>query len=145
MSRIKKVLLILFRLMSVPYMLLIVFVTLIFRLPIHEHIVKPPFWELQEVMNGNIRMLFDIILNTLMLVPFGFFVPLWIRKADKPWKAALAGLIASLIIEIIQLATTRGFFEIDDLLHNTLGAFFGGILGCLLAQWIYSPDSRRQK
>ena len=35
------------------------------------------------------------------------------------------GFFTSLGIELLQLATQRGFFQIDDILTNTLGAVVG--------------------
>ena len=138
---IKKILLILLRLISLPYGYFVLLITLIYRQPLYTHNIKPPFWEISEYLKGNDRLLFDIIANIIMLIPFGFFLPLWTRKADKLKKVALAGLVFSLCIEIIQLITTRGYFEIDDLFHNTLGAFIGALIGCPLAKWFYKEKS----
>ena len=75
-----------------------------------------------------------------MLFPLGILVPLCIRKADNVKKVALAGLFVSFAIEVAQLITTRGYFELDDIFHNTLGAFLGGLIGCPLARRIYSEN-----
>lgn len=120
---------------------MVMLVTLIWRLPTHVHEMKPPFWEISEVIRGNQRLIFDIVANSIMLLPLGILLPLWIKKANSPKKTAIAGLILSMVIELIQLITTRGLFEIDDLFHNTLGAFIGGFIGCPLANWIFSRES----
>lgn len=77
----------------------------------------------------------------MMLFPLGIFVPLWIKEADNVKKVAMTGFIVSLIIEVAQLITTRGYFEIDDLFHNTLGAFIGAFIGCQIAKKLYSKDN----
>lgn len=69
------------------------------------------------------------ILNMLMFVPFGFFVYAVLRNYEIPTKVLLAVMISmifTLMIEMIQLATQSGRFEIDDMISNTIG----GLLGC---------------
>lgn len=63
--------------------------------------------------------------NILLFIPFGFLVPnLWgpFRKA---YLCLGTGLTFSIGIEIIQLITKRGFFQLDDLLTNVIGAGIG--------------------
>ncbi|WP_019680545.1 VanZ family protein [Ruminococcus flavefaciens] len=142
---IKKILLILLRLLTIPYSYAVLAITLLYRKPTNTHRIKPPFWEITELIKGNESLLFDIIANTIMLFPLGIFAPLCFRKADKPKKIALIGLIVSVSIEIAQLVTTRGLFEIDDIFHNTLGAFLGAYIGCPLAKRIFTEDSSQRK
>ncbi|MBR5407507.1 MAG: VanZ family protein [Lachnospiraceae bacterium] len=63
--------------------------------------------------------------NVLLFIPFGLLVPLTARFFKKWWNLVLAAFISSMLIEISQLLTARGYFEIDDILLNTLGAFLG--------------------
>jgi glycopeptide antibiotics resistance protein len=116
-------------------------VTLLYRIPTHSHNIKPPFWEITQLIKGNGQLLFDIIANIIMLFPLGIFLPLWFRKLDTPKKTALTALFVSLSIEIVQLITTRGYFEIDDIFHNTLGALAGAVIGCRLAKRIYTENT----
>ena len=126
-------------------MYLVLVITLLSRKPTHTHNIKPPFWEITELIKGNENMLFDIIANTIMLFPLGILVPLCIRKADSVKKVALTGFFVSLAIEITQLITTRGYFELDDMFHNTLGGFIGAFIGCPLAGWLCSEDKRKKE
>ena len=142
---IKKILLILLRLLSLPYVYGVLFITLIWRKPTYTHNFKPPFWEISQLIGGNRQMLFDIIGNILLLFPLGFFLPIWFRKADKPKKVVLICFFVSVAIEITQLITTRGYFETDDLLHNTIGALMGALLGCSLAKQLYTDNKKTQK
>jgi len=142
---VKKILLILLRLLSIPYGYMVLLITLLYRQPLHTHNIKPPFWEISELIKGNERILFDIIANIIMFFPLGVFLPLWIKKADTLKKVALISLVVSLSIEIIQLITTRGYFEIDDLFHNTLGAVIGALIGCPLAKRIFLKDNDGRK
>ncbi len=69
-----------------------------------------------------------VIENIIMFVPFGFLLPLVLRKIDSVPKSAAAGFCASLVLETIQLITGRGFFEVADILNNTIGFVLGYIL-----------------
>jgi VanZ family protein len=63
--------------------------------------------------------------NVLLFIPFGMIVPLMSRFFKKWWNLVLMAFISSILIEITQLITGRGYFEIDDILLNTAGALLG--------------------
>ena len=67
------------------------------------------------------------ILNIVMFVPFGFFVPLIWSKMEKIIDITIAGLGFSVLIEISQLFSYRGA-DIDDVIVNTFGAVLGFFL-----------------
>ena len=67
----------------------------------------------------------NIILNILMFVPIGFLLPLIFKKCQCFYITYLAGFFLTLFIEILQLITKRGIFELDDILNNTLGCAIG--------------------
>ena len=65
------------------------------------------------------------LLNFLLFLPYGFFLPLVFPSRKWTWKKLLcitAG--TSLCIEVLQLFGGR-YAEIDDVLLNTLGALSG--------------------
>ncbi len=66
--------------------------------------------------------------NVLLFVPFGMLVPLTSRFFKKWWNLILMAFITSLLIEMMQLVTGRGYFEMDDLILNTFGAVLGYIV-----------------
>ncbi|MCR5357708.1 MAG: VanZ family protein [Lachnospiraceae bacterium] len=66
--------------------------------------------------------------NVLLFIPFGILVPLMARFFKKWWNLVLAAFITSLLIELTQLITGRGYFETDDILLNTFGAFVGYVV-----------------
>ena len=71
------------------------------------------------------------LLNVLLFVPLGFFLPvLWKRFRSFLW-TALFGLGFSLCIELLQLFTFRAT-DINDLMTNTGGAILGWCLGRLI-------------
>ena len=67
------------------------------------------------------------ILNIIMLVPFGFLLPMMAPKPRKFLQVLAAGLGLSLLIELSQLLCSRGT-DVDDLIMNTLGAGCGYVL-----------------
>ncbi|NLZ47315.1 MAG: VanZ family protein [Clostridiales bacterium] len=76
----------------------------------------------------------NIILNICMFIPLGFLLPLFSDKFKRWWKTYLAGFVATLCIELLQLITHRGLFELDDLLNNFCGATIGyGIIMLVMA------------
>ena len=70
------------------------------------------------------------LLNVLLFVPLGFFLPvLWKRFRSFLW-TALFGFGFSLTIELLQLFTFRAT-DINDLMTNTVGTILGWCLGRL--------------
>ncbi len=66
--------------------------------------------------------------NVFLFIPFGILIPVSFRFFRKWWNLVLGAFILSISIELIQLITARGFFEIDDMLLNTAGAFAGYLI-----------------
>ena len=73
----------------------------------------------------RLRSLEGAGLNILLFVPFGYLLPLLRKRADRWRKVVLCGFVLSLGIELIQLVTHLGMFDLDDLMNNTLGALLG--------------------
>ena len=66
--------------------------------------------------------------NVLAFMPFGFFVPILRPKLRRIDRMLVMTFLLSMMIEITQLLTRVGSFDVDDLILNTSG----GILGYLL-------------
>ncbi len=66
-----------------------------------------------------------VLENVLLFVPYGFFACWAFGRMRRFHWCTLLGASTSLIIECLQLATGRGFFQIDDIVTNTLGAVAG--------------------
>ena len=66
----------------------------------------------------------ELLINLVLFVPFGLFVgalaPAWTW-----WKAAIAALAASLVLETVQHLISTGSFDTTDLIVNTAGALLG--------------------
>ena len=73
----------------------------------------------------HVRYLEGAGLNILLFVPFEYLLPLLWKRADRWWRVVLCGFVLSLLIELTQLVTHLGMFDLDDLMNNSLGAFLG--------------------
>ncbi|MDQ0887875.1 glycopeptide antibiotics resistance protein [Paenibacillus sp. V4I9] len=60
--------------------------------------------------------------NLLMLSPLGVILPVMFEKFRKAYKFITFILIFNLSIEIFQIVTTLGSFDIDDIILNSTGA-----------------------
>ena len=81
-----------------------------------------------------------VIENVLLFVPFGFLCSWNFEGTKKLWRCTLIGAAVSLGIECLQLATGRGFFQIDEILTNSLGT----LIGCLVFKAVYAICRRRK-
>lgn len=71
-----------------------------------------------------VSLILGMILNIVMFLPFGSFLPIYFKHFRKMQITVLAGFLMSLSIEIMQLFTFRAT-DIDDLIMNTIGALAG--------------------
>ena len=69
--------------------------------------------------------------NIIMLIPLGFFLPVLWKSLQKWWKTWMTTLGIMLAVEVAQLFTLRGSFDVDDLILNLLGA----AIGYLIYRW----------
>lgn len=76
--------------------------------------------------------------NVLIFIPFGFLFPLCDVRNRSWWRMAGAGFLLSLGIELFQLFSAFGAFDVDDVLLNVSGAFAGWLIYCLCSK-IWHP------
>lgn len=87
-----------------------------------------PFWSWRKVIfEHDFMLLEENLLNMLLFVPIGGLLELCLKRIK--WKqAASIGLGISVVIELSQLILCRGWFEWDDMIHNTLGCVCGYLI-----------------
>lgn len=91
-------------------------------------------------LSMNYKILLQNMCNIIMFIPMGIFDGLNIKykvMKNKMLHVILVGLFFSLTIELLQLFLHRGWFEMDDILHNTIGCYLGYIL--------YTKISKKQE
>lgn len=69
-----------------------------------------------------------VVENVLLFVPYGILSPLAFRERRSFWSCVLFGAATSLAVELLQLVTGRGYFQIDDILTNILGTLIGYVI-----------------
>lgn len=69
----------------------------------------------------------NLVGNVVIFIPYGFFMPMASRYRSF-FQTLFYSFGFSLLVELFQLVTKVGSFDVDDLLLNTIG----GILGYLL-------------
>lgn len=67
----------------------------------------------------------NLAANLLAFLPFGFLLPLAYSKTTGLWKTLVLSLGLILGIELFQLVTFLGSFDVDDILLNMVGALVG--------------------
>ncbi len=76
----------------------------------------------------------ETLSNIAVFVPFGFFLGEWLASSNRTGSWRRVGLVTlaafglSLCIECLQLLLHVGFFEVTDLVMNTVGGGVGGVM-----------------
>ena len=77
----------------------------------------------------------EVFLNILLYIPMGYLLPFVIKPMRYSVLACTAvGFLCSCATEYAQLRYSIGYFQIDDIINNTLGCMIGAILGCTLSR-----------
>ena len=82
-----------------------------------------------DVLNGRGDFIRQVVLNVIMIIPFGFLLPLIKKENAKLPKVILYTFLLSLSIELLQ-PLINGFrsADITDLITNMLGGIIGYIM-----------------
>ena len=94
------------------------------------------FWSYRLLFETTSRwtakqMIKQIALNVLAFVPWGILAPLCFGDSFRFSKVAGSAFLMSAGIELVQLIGQCGLCELDDVVHNTLGAMIGyALLKC---------------
>ncbi len=74
------------------------------------------------------------LLNIVLFIPYGALIAGVMERRKAIYKIVMTVMycfITSLLIECVQYITGRGYFEIDDIEANALGAVLGSMFVCL--------------
>lgn len=92
-------------------------------------------------VNARILAAINIIGNILLMFPAGLFLPIVFKRFHKFSVYALWMLVFITCIEILQVLTACGSFDMDDILLNYVGAMLGflvfGTVGKLVMRRTY--------
>ena len=98
-----------------------------------------PFWSYLDWLRGNWTRGLSISLNVILFVPFGYLLA-DLRKPS--WLSLLCCLFTSLSIEIVQLLSCLGYFDVDDIISNFVGGFIGVSIWRLIKKYKKYPLCR---
>lgn len=125
--------------------ILVVIKVIIFKYPYEELLKITASWRRGVIFEGlgtanftpfkTIKMYIDYAYklnsvenlagNVLVFVPFGFLFPLVAREGERFFVMLLNAFVFVLGIEVFQLFSAFGAFDVDDILLNCLGAALG--------------------
>ncbi len=77
-----------------------------------------------DILNSPSEYIKNSLLNIILFIPAGMFLPLLWKEFQDLKKTAAFGFCLSLVIELLQIFTFR-LTDIDDLITNTLGSMIG--------------------
>ena len=85
------------------------------------------FWTYREQL-GFLAVAANLLGNVVGFMPFGMILPLISRNARGFFFITFSGFTLSLCVEVTQLMTKLGSFDVDDLIMNTLGTAAGYLI-----------------
>lgn len=101
-----------------------------------------PFHEIHRFMKyykviGMPAVLLNLAGNVAAFMPFGFFLPVFSRRCRKFLNTLFYSFELSLVVELIQLITKVGSFDVDDILLNTIGGALGYVSYKIVRKFCY--------
>jgi len=78
-----------------------------------------PFWSYDRP-----DLLVENIMNVIVFIPVGLLLGIAFRSITW-WKVLLIVCSISIAIEALQFCFMKGFSEVDDVMHNTVGCLIG--------------------
>lgn len=101
-----------------------------------------PFWTYKAVVNHvPCVSVWDIVLNIVLFIPLGFLLKL-LYPSITALNMLLVALVCSLCIEVNQYVFEKGIAQIDDVMHNAIGAMLGWLLASVCIGLINKCNSR---
>lgn len=102
---------------------LILWITLISRYGSGTRAVYAPLWSLKAILEGDRNAYFETAANSLMFIPFGFFLAA--SGIMKKKHLMLTGIVVPICIEAVQWVCRLGSAELDDVISNAIGMYLG--------------------
>lgn len=117
-------------LLLLQYVILLSCITVVLRPAQDTHMFNfMPFWSYRAFYEGQNAVMAEKIVNVALFIPIGVLLPVAFREI-KWYNLLLISVLISISIEVMQFVLYRGYSEVDDVIHNTLGALIGlGLYG----------------
>ncbi len=94
-----------------------------------------------DIANSPAAYIKNTILNIVLFIPMGFFLPHIWEEYGALKKTAFMGFGMSTAIEVLQIFTLR-LTDVDDLITNTMGTVIGWYLSSLCLTWAGKVNSQ---
>lgn len=85
------------------------------------------FWTYRDRLGWN-AFLLNIAGNVVAFLPFGFFLPFVFGRRNIFFEVLCLGILVSASVEVLQLLTRLGSFDVDDIFLNSVGAVLGYLI-----------------
>ena len=99
---------------------------------LRETEMLPLLWSWKSALSGRKYVQHMVIENIIMLMPIGLSLPLIFNRKRIVMRTIVCGFLFSLFIEVSQKLFRVGYYEMDDLINNTIGV----IVGCAISSAI---------
>ena len=93
---------------------------------------------------GTKAVLFNLLGNIVAFIPYGGFVPLLSHRYRNFFRVVLSSFDFSLVVELVQLISKVGSFDVDDLILNTIGGAIGFVC-FLIANHVRNAKDRNRE
>ncbi|MBR4619129.1 MAG: VanZ family protein [Bacilli bacterium] len=109
---------------------MIIYVLMLFQVVTGQDVVNwssnnfIPFKEIFRYKIGSRLFFKNVLGNLIMFVPFGLFTSYTLKNDYNAKLIVFLTVLASLSIECVQLTIGR-VFDVDDIILNTIGGYFG--------------------
>ena len=97
------------------------------------------FWENRQTLGWN-SVITNLAGNIVAFAPFGFFLPMLTRIGKNVIGCVFISALFSTAVELVQLVTKVGAFDVDDIFLNAIG----GLTGFLGYYLIWKPVIRKK-
>lgn len=97
----------------------------------------PFIWVKETYSMGINKMIEQLLMNIIMIVPLGFIVPVVFKSLRKWWKTGISVAVFITCIETIQYFIGRSA-DVDDLIMNTFGGLIGYVIFFAFSMCFYN-------
>ncbi len=82
----------------------------------------------------------NIFGNILIFVPFGMMLPLLFKKMKCKSTLLLTSIVVIFFLEVLQMVTKVGMFDVDDIILNVFGIYLGYCIVFFILKFIYKKN-----